>query len=205
MAANGHGSEASFEPVRVAVIGLGYWGPNLVRNLNELPEAEVVAMCDMNTTLLERLGRRYPGIRREADVEAVLADPTIEAVAIATPVGTHTGSRSRALEAGSTSSSRSRWRDRSKTRPTSSRSGEPGRVVMAGHTFLYSPPVNLIRDQIQNDESAPLLHLDEPGQPRSPPEGRQRRLGPRPARLLDSPLLARRDPIARLGDRPRAA
>jgi len=100
MATNGHGAEASFEPVRVAVIGLGYWGPNLLRNLNELPEAEVVAMCDMNTTLLERLGRRYPGIRREADVKAVLADPTIEAVAIATPVGTHHGLARRALEAG---------------------------------------------------------------------------------------------------------
>ena len=152
MAANGHGSEASFEPVRVAVIGLGYWGPNLVRNLNELPEAEVVAMCDMNTTLLERLGRRYPGIRREADVEAVLADPTIEAVAIATPVGTHHGLARRALEAGKHIFVEKPLAGSVEDAADIVAFGRArNRIVMAGHTFLYSPAVNLIRDQIQND------------------------------------------------------
>ena len=58
-------AEPMLEPVRVAVVGLGYWGPNLVRNLNELANADLVAVCDTNPATLERLGKRYPGVRRD--------------------------------------------------------------------------------------------------------------------------------------------
>ena len=69
---------------------------------------------------------------------------------------------------------------------------------MPGHTFLYSPPVNAIRELIARGRARRhLLHLDEPREPRPPPARRQRRLGPRPARLLDPALLARRDADAR--------
>ena len=52
------------EPVRVAVVGLGYWGPNLVRNLAELEAAELVAVCDLDPERLALVGRRYPAVRR---------------------------------------------------------------------------------------------------------------------------------------------
>ena len=61
-------------PVRVAVVGLGYWGPNLVRNLHELPEAEVVAVCDMSEQALDTIARRYPASAGRRSVEAILAD-----------------------------------------------------------------------------------------------------------------------------------
>ena len=58
------------QPVRVAVVGLGYWGPNLVRNLAELDVAELVAVCDLDPERLALIGRRYPAVRRTTDVEA---------------------------------------------------------------------------------------------------------------------------------------
>ena len=75
--------------VRVAVVGLGYWGPNLVRNLNELASAEVVAVCDRDLERLELIRRRYPAVQAHTNIDDVLADETIDAVALATPVSTH--------------------------------------------------------------------------------------------------------------------
>jgi predicted dehydrogenase len=54
-------------PVRVAVVGLGYWGPQLVRNLYESPHAELAAVCDTRTETLEQIGRRYPAVAQTTD------------------------------------------------------------------------------------------------------------------------------------------
>ena len=88
------------EPLRVAVVGLGYWGPNLLRNLVELDDAEVVTMCDLREERLEHWGRRYPAIERTASYMEVLSDDRVEAVVIATPVSTHFELASRALRFG---------------------------------------------------------------------------------------------------------
>ena len=69
--------------VRVAVIGLGYWGPNLVRNFNGV--GQLHSICDSNEKRLETVGRTYPAAKRFRTVEEVLADPDVGAVAIATP------------------------------------------------------------------------------------------------------------------------
>ena len=87
-------------PVRVAVVGLGYWGPNLVRNLAELDAAELVAVCDLDPERLALVGRRYPAVRRTVDVHDVIAADDIDAVLIATPVSTHHPLGMAALRAG---------------------------------------------------------------------------------------------------------
>jgi predicted dehydrogenase len=134
----------------VGVVGLGYWGPNLARNLQELPEADLVAVCDRDENSLAKLSRRYPALRRESDFQVVLDDPSIEAVALATPVGTHYPLALRALEAG---------KHVFVEKPLAGSSTEALHLVetarerdltiVPGHTFLYSPSVNLIREQIQ--------------------------------------------------------
>jgi predicted dehydrogenase len=138
------------EPVRVAVVGLGYWGPNIVRNLQELPEAEVVRLCDRQHDALERLRRRYPAVDVTTSLDGVLDDPDIEAVAVVTPVSTHFEIAAAALEAGkhvlvekplAASSAEARELARMAT--------ERGLTLMTGHTFLYSPAVTLIRDMIR--------------------------------------------------------
>ena len=80
------GAHPDSTPVRIAVVGLGYWGPNLVRNLHELPSADVVAVCDLEEDALGAVQRRYPAIATTTSIDDVLRDESIEAVAIATPV-----------------------------------------------------------------------------------------------------------------------
>ena len=88
------------ESVAIAIVGLGYWGPNLVRNLHELRDAEVSYICDIRPSVLDPIARRYPAVRSTTDFETVLADPTVEAVAIATPVSSHYALAFAALDAG---------------------------------------------------------------------------------------------------------
>ncbi|MGZ8795565.1 MAG: Gfo/Idh/MocA family protein, partial [Gaiellaceae bacterium] len=77
------------EPVRVAVVGLGYWGPNLVRNLRELTQSEVAYVCDLRPDVLKAVARRHPDVMATTDYAVVLDDETVDAVVIATPVSTH--------------------------------------------------------------------------------------------------------------------
>src|SRR5688500_15599131 len=86
--------------IGVGVIGYGYWGPNLVRNFSDLPNVDLRWVCDLQTERLARLRTRYPAVQITEDFEAVLNDPKVHAVAIATPVSTHFNLAMRALRAG---------------------------------------------------------------------------------------------------------
>ena len=143
----------SSDAVRVAVVGVGYWGPNLVRNFHGLAEAEVVWACDRGEHALDALARRYPAVPRTTSFADVLRDPSVEAVALATPVSTHFELALAALRAGkhvlvekplagSTRQARQLVRE----------AAERELVLMPGHTFLYSPPVTMIRDIIASGE-----------------------------------------------------
>jgi predicted dehydrogenase len=141
-------------PVRVAVVGLGYWGPNLVRNLHELPDvADVVAVCDARQARLDTVSRRYPAVRTSRTYAEILADPEIEAVALATPVATHPPLAAAALGAGKhvfvekpLAGSTAEAHDLIRL------AEERDLVLMPGHTFLYSPPVETIRQLIRSGE-----------------------------------------------------
>ena len=73
----------------MAVVGLGYWGPNLARNINELPDAELAMVCDSRPSALAKFAQRYPAVATTDDYHGVIADPTIDAILLATPVSTH--------------------------------------------------------------------------------------------------------------------
>jgi predicted dehydrogenase len=147
-------------PVRIAVIGLGYWGPNLVRNLHELSGADVAWACDLRAEALAPLERRYPALATTTRVDNVLEDPATDAVAIVTPVGTHYELAAAALRAG---------KHVFVEKPLAASSGDAldlirlaereGLVLMPGHTFLYSPPVNLVRDLIDSGELGEIYFI----------------------------------------------
>jgi predicted dehydrogenase len=142
------------------VVGLGYWGPNLVRVFNELDEAEVVAVCDLDAGRRARIARRYPGVRVTASYEDILADPAIDAVALATSVSTHYPLARAALDVG---------KHVFVEKPMAGSAAEAaelctiakaaGLVLMPGHTFLYSPPVNVVRDLIQSGELGEIYFI----------------------------------------------
>jgi predicted dehydrogenase len=141
------------EPVRTAVVGLGYWGPNLVRNLNELAAAELVSVCDARDEVLRPISRRYPTVTATTCYDDLLEDPLIEAVVVATPVSTHYRLAAAALEAGKhvfvekpLAGSTENALDLVELAATEDL------VLMPGHTFLYSPPVNTVRDLIESGD-----------------------------------------------------
>lgn len=148
------------KPLRFAVVGVGYWGPNLVRVLHELPDAEVVLACDLQQENLSRIAARYPAVRLATSFDNVLDDDSIDAVAIATPVSTHHKLAAAALRAG---------KHVLVEKPLAASSEEAldlielarqeQLVLMPGHTFLYSPPVILSRDLIRRGELGDIYFI----------------------------------------------
>jgi predicted dehydrogenase len=146
--------------VRVAVVGLGYWGPNLVRNLLELECAEVAAICDRQPERLAAMRRRFSGVHATESYDEILADDSIDAVAIATPVTSHHPLALAALEAGKhvfiekpLAASATECLELIRV------AGEKGLVVMPGHTFLYSPPVVAIHKLIETGALGDLYFI----------------------------------------------
>src|SRR5438067_4104410 len=141
------------EPLRVAVVGLGYWGPNLVRNLHEVEDAEVAWICDLNPNALEVIGRRYPAVKRTTNVDDILTDPSVDAIAIATPVTTHSPLATAALEAGKhVFVEKPLAASSEEAAALIDLAEEKGLVLMPGHTFLYSPAVNMVAEMIRSGE-----------------------------------------------------
>jgi len=144
------GGEFADDPVRVAVVGLGYWGPNLVRNLQALPGADLQMICDQNAQRLDQITRRYPTSRTTVDYADVLEDDGIEAVVIATPIGTHYRLADAALRAGKhVFVEKPLAASSADAQALADTAAEGGLVLLPGHTFLYSPPVLKIRDLIR--------------------------------------------------------
>jgi predicted dehydrogenase len=139
--------------IKLAVVGYGYWGPNIVRNVMERPELELWGLCEMNPERVAKFSARYPGVHTTADLGEALADPTVDAVSIATPPATHYPLVKRALEAG---------KHVLVEKPLATCTVEAeelvelaasrGLVLMPGHTFLYSPAVNKVRELIDSGE-----------------------------------------------------
>ena len=147
-------------PVRVAVVGLGYWGPNLVRNLYEIAEGDVVTVCDVDEARLEAIARRYPAIATTTRFDDVLADPDVEAVALATPVSTHFPLGLAALDAGKhVFVEKPLAASSEEALELESQAGHSGLVLMPGHTFLYSPPVNTVRGLIDSGELGEIYFI----------------------------------------------
>jgi len=86
--------------IRIGVIGVGYWGPNLIRNLYKVEECSPVAVADVDPQRLAVMGRLYPGLRTVAQAEEVLHAPDVDAVVIATPISTHFALAREALRSG---------------------------------------------------------------------------------------------------------
>jgi predicted dehydrogenase len=141
---------------KVGVAGLGYWGPNLVRNFDEL--AEIAWLCDLDDDLRARFGARYPGARVTADFDELLADETLDAVVVATPVPTHHALAKQALEAG---------KHVLVEKPPAMRAAEMDelveladardRVLMPGHLLLYHPGVLKLKELVVGGELGEVL------------------------------------------------
>jgi predicted dehydrogenase len=137
-------------PIGAAVVGCGYWGPNLARNISEHPQFRLQAVCDRDPSQLQTLGSRYPDAAALSELDAVLCDHSVEAVLLATPPQTHYPLAKRALEAGKHVLVEKPLATRlSDAQELADIAEETELVLMPGHTFIYSPAVNAVRDLIQ--------------------------------------------------------
>ncbi|MBE7184175.1 MAG: Gfo/Idh/MocA family oxidoreductase [Methylobacterium mesophilicum] len=136
--------------IGVAVVGYGYWGPNLVRNFADTPGAKLVAVCDLRKERLAPLATRYPGVKLTHDFDEILRDPEIQAVAIATPVHAHFRLAMSALMAG---------KHVFVEKPIASSAEEAQRLVdeaarrrltlAVDHTFIHTGAVKKMRELVE--------------------------------------------------------
>jgi predicted dehydrogenase len=143
--------------VCIAVAGMGYWGPNLVRVVSELSGAAVGMACDPREDAREALQRRHPDITVVADFDEVLAADEIDAVMLATPIATHHELAAGALRAGKhvfVEKPMAETVEQAEELVALAKAND--RVVMPGHTFLYSPPVVKVKELIDSGELGDL-------------------------------------------------
>jgi predicted dehydrogenase len=149
------------EAVGVAVVGCGYWGPNLIRNFFDTPGCRVAAACDTSEVRLESISRRHPSLVATTSFDDLLNDPTIDAIAVATPVNSHFSLARRALEAGKHVLVE---KPMTMTSPEAETlvelAGSKGLVLMVDHTFVYTGAVRRIKQMIDSGELGNLYYYD---------------------------------------------
>ena len=147
--------------IKVGVVGYGYWGPNFVRNFQEIDDAEVIAVYDLRDDRLINLRKHYPSIETLSHDQDLLSDRRIDAVVIATPVSSHYDLGLKAIQAG---------KHVLLTKPLAATSEqaqhlivEAGRrnlVLMVDHTFVYTGAVQKMRELVDADELGEVYYYD---------------------------------------------
>lgn len=146
--------------VKIAVIGFGYWGPNLVRNFNSVSNCVVKTVCDKDTKRLEHLKSVYHDIETTCEFEKVISDPEISVIVIATPVRYHFEMAKRSLEAGKhTFIEKPMASSVDQCRELVSIAAKKKLTLMVGHTFIYSTPVQKIREIVRSGELGELYYI----------------------------------------------
>ncbi|MDO8432692.1 MAG: Gfo/Idh/MocA family oxidoreductase [Candidatus Binatus sp.] len=166
---NGNGSplaqsvERSAKPARlkaIAVVGLGYWGPNWVRVISQLQQADQIVCCDLSAARREQIAKLYPEVKAVESVDDVLNDPDVEAVVVATPVNSHYEIARRFLEEGKAVLVEKPLAISLKQAAELVRlSRRRQRTLMVGHTFEYSAPVLKARELIESGELGEILYI----------------------------------------------
>jgi predicted dehydrogenase len=146
--------------VDLAIVGLGYWGPNLARAAASIRDGRLSAICDADPARLERFSTLYPGAKAYSDLEALLADDSVDAVVLATPVASHFRLAERILQSG---------RHVLVEKPLAQTAAEcvrlielareHGTVLMVGHVFLYNAAVRKVKEYVDSGELGEIFYL----------------------------------------------
>ncbi|MGE0703126.1 MAG: Gfo/Idh/MocA family protein [Vicinamibacterales bacterium] len=147
--------------VRVGVIGYGYWGPNVVRNVHATQRARLTAVCDSNPAALKRAATSYPGIDVTTNASDILTSPEIDAVAVVTPVWTHFDLARTALENGKHVFVEKPFTSTpAQAEALIELAERKGLKIMVDHTFLFGGAVRKIREIVDAGMLGPLYYFD---------------------------------------------
>ena len=147
-------------PVRIAVAGLGYWGPNLARNFANLPDAELTWLCDGSEAALTRVSAAHPGVQLTQSLDDLLADETLDAIALATPVPTHADLAVAVLEAGKHCFVEKPLAQSVTDAERAVAAAQAAhRVLMVGHLLEYHPGVTKLKELADSGELGDLYYI----------------------------------------------
>jgi predicted dehydrogenase len=147
--------------IKVGIVGYGYWGPNLVRNFAETAGATVAAVADVDTAKLAVVQRRHPAVKATTEFQDLVADPSIDAIAIATPVNTHFDLGMAVLGAG-----KHLWLEKPmaatsvQARKLVDEAERRQRVLFVDHTFIYTGAVRKMAEIIKAGELGRVYYYD---------------------------------------------
>jgi predicted dehydrogenase len=148
------------EPQRVGVVGLGYWGPNLARNLAAIPGCELRWLCDPSAEARARAAPAFAGVRTSAELAELLEDPALDAVMLATPVPTHAELAASVLEAGKHCFVEKPLATRSSdAQAVLSAATRAEKTLMVGHLLEYHPAVGRLKELIDAGELGDLYYI----------------------------------------------
>lgn len=147
-------------PVRVGVVGLGYWGPNIARNLGALEGCELRWLCDADETARARLTSAFPSARTTGELHDLLQDDELDAVVLATPVPSHAELAVAVARAGKHCFvEKPLATNAADAQAAVDAAAKAGRVLMVGHLLEYHPAVARLKALIEGDELGPLYYL----------------------------------------------
>jgi predicted dehydrogenase len=139
--------------VRIGVAGLGYWGPNLARNFAAIPGCELAWCCDADPVARERVAAQYPSARPAAELDELLADPALHAVALATPVPTHAALATRVLQSGKHCFvEKPLAQSVAEAQRAVAAAAAADRILMVGHLLEYHPGVHKLKELTESGE-----------------------------------------------------
>ena len=149
------------ETMGMAVIGAGYWGPNLVRNISATAESSLRWVCDTDLPKAQRLADLYAGVAATASLDEVLADDEVRAVAIATPASTHADLAIKCLRAGKhVLVEKPLAASVKEAEEVIATANELGLIVMCDHTYCYTPAVQYVADAVHRGDLGDVLFID---------------------------------------------
>src|SRR2546422_5401912 len=147
--------------IRIGVIGYGYWGPNIVRNLRGLEGCQVAAVCDRSPAALKRVAQAHPGLPVTADPAELLTSPEIDAIAVVTPVSTHFELAKAALENGKHVFIEKPFTSTTQQAEELVELAERKKLtIMVDHTFLFTGAVRKIRELLDEGVLGDLYYYD---------------------------------------------
>src|SRR5580692_9278095 len=154
----GNGSEAM---VKFGVVGYGYWGPNVVRNLDRLDEAEVVAVCDKSAAARKKVAKAYPDVLVTDDAAELMSSPEIDAIAVVTPVLTHYELAKAALQHGKHIFVEKPFTSNAaQTQELIELAARKNMKILMDHTFLFTGAVTKIKQLLQDGALGKLYYYD---------------------------------------------
>ncbi|HEY5912975.1 MAG TPA: Gfo/Idh/MocA family oxidoreductase, partial [Verrucomicrobiae bacterium] len=146
--------------IKVGVVGCGYWGPNLVRNLRQAPDCQLKVICDVATSRVEHMKRMHPDVATTAVFQELLDDPELDAIVIATPVRFHYEMAKACLSVGKhVFIEKPMARTEAEGEELVALAERKGLVLMVGHTFLFSPAVRRMKEIIDAGDIGQVQYI----------------------------------------------